>query len=44
LETGKSVGINISVVNPDPYVLGLPGPDLSINKQKVRKTLIFTIL
>ncbi len=43
----------ISVVDPNPYVFGTLGsefviictdPDPSINKQKVRKTLISTIL
>ncbi len=53
LETGKSVGINISLVDPDVF-LGLPDPDLSqfctdpdpsrkTSRKKVRKTLIFTI-
>ncbi len=36
----------ISVVDPDPSVLGLPDPDTSCIKQKatVRKTLISTVL
>jgi hypothetical protein len=35
---------NYSVEDPDPeWFLGLPDPDSSINKKKVRKTLISTI-